>query len=51
MADSPNIYFSNECGANLVSIPDRAFLYALIEEGVDTNGDSLISYSEALNAG
>ena len=30
-----------------VSIPDTAFLYALIDEGVDTNGDSLISYSEA----
>jgi len=31
----------------LVYIPDTAFLYALIEEGVDTNGDSLISYAEA----
>ena len=30
-----------------VPIPDTAFLYALIEEGVDTNEDSLISYSEA----
>jgi len=30
-----------------VSIPDTAFLYALIDEGVDTNGDSLISYAEA----
>jgi len=30
-----------------VAIPDTAFLYALIEEGVDTNGDSLISYTEA----
>jgi hypothetical protein len=30
-----------------VSIPDTAFLYALIEEGVDTNEDSLISYAEA----
>ena len=30
-----------------VSIPDTAFLYALIEEGVDTNGDGEISYSEA----
>ena len=28
-------------------IIDTAFLYALINEGVDTNGDSLISYSEA----
>lgn len=30
-----------------VSIPDTAFLAALIEEGVDTNKDSLISYEEA----
>jgi len=30
-----------------VQIPDTAFLYALIDEGVDTNVDSLISYSEA----
>jgi len=30
-----------------VSIPDTAFLYALIEKGVDSNGDSLISYAEA----
>ena len=33
--------------ASWVNIPDTAFLYALIEEGVDTNGDSLISYDEA----
>jgi photosystem II stability/assembly factor-like uncharacterized protein len=30
-----------------VGILDTAFLYALIDEGVDTNGDSLISYTEA----
>jgi len=30
-----------------VSIPDTAFLHALIDEGVDTNGDSLISLTEA----
>jgi len=30
-----------------VDIPDTAFLYALIDVGVDTNGDSLISYEEA----
>ena len=29
-----------------VIIPDTAFLYALMNEGIDTNGDSLISYSE-----
>jgi surface protein len=31
----------------IVNIPDTAFLNALIQEGVDTNGDSLISYGEA----
>jgi C1A family cysteine protease len=30
-----------------INIPDPAFLNALIEEGVDTNGDGLISYTEA----
>ena len=30
-----------------VDIPDRAFLYDLITLGIDTNGDSIISYSEA----
>jgi Leucine-rich repeat (LRR) protein len=30
-----------------VTIPDSAFLYALIGEGVDTDGDSLISINEA----
>lgn len=30
-----------------VSIPDKAFVNALIEEGVDTNGDRIISYVEA----
>ena len=33
--------------AQNVNIPDTAFLYALIDEGVDTNGDSLISNEEA----
>jgi Leucine-rich repeat (LRR) protein len=30
-----------------IEIPDTAFLHALIDEGVDANGDSLISYPEA----
>ena len=30
-----------------VDIPDTAFLSALVDEGVDTNGDGLISYEEA----
>lgn len=30
-----------------VDIPDQHFLSALIEDGVDTNGDGLISYGEA----
>ena len=33
--------------SQFVEIPDTAFLHALIDEGVDTNGDSLISYAEA----
>ena len=33
--------------AQYVEIPDTTFLNALIDEGVDTNGDSLISTSEA----
>jgi len=33
--------------SQIVTIPDTAFLYALIEEGVDTNGVSLISPDEA----
>ena len=32
---------------NPVNIPDNAFLNALIEEGVDNNGDGLISFEEA----
>ena len=32
---------------NPVNIPDNAFLNALIELGIDYNGDSLISYAEA----
>ena len=32
---------------NPVNIPDDAFLNALIEEGVDTNGDGIISHAEA----
>ena len=31
-----------------VGIPDTAFLYALIDEGVDINMDSLISFEEAV---
>lgn len=31
----------------IVAIPDQAFLQALVEEGVDKNGDGLISYPEA----
>lgn len=32
---------------DIVNIPDAEFLYALINEGVDTNGDVKISYAEA----
>ena len=44
---SPEVYFSIDCLNEIVYIPDTSFLYALIDEGVDTNGDSLISYDEA----
>ena len=44
-------FFSANLSKNMLSdtvvIPDTAFLYALIDVGVDTNGDSLISYEEA----
>ena len=33
--------------SQFVTIPDAAFLSALIEAGVDTNGDGLISTEEA----
>jgi len=32
---------------SIVHIPNIAFLYALIDQGVDTNGDSSIFYAEA----
>jgi dienelactone hydrolase len=34
-------------GISVVSIPDTVFLNALIELGIDKDGDSLISYAEA----
>jgi len=36
-----------QSGDEIVSIPDTAFLYALIDVGVDTDRDSLISFNEA----
>ncbi len=47
---SPNIIFTSDCSTDnkrIVSIPDPAFLQALIEKGVDSSGDGLISYDEA----
>ena len=44
--DRYNYHFTAVSDNQIVNIPDTAFLYALIEEGVDTNGDSLISYAE-----
>jgi len=41
------LILSNALEAQNVEIPDIEFLHALIENGVDTNGDSLISYAEA----
>ena len=39
----PHVYSQD----SIVSIPDPSFLCALIDAGVDINGDSLISYTEA----
>ena len=47
LVSAETMNFTNSIGYLNVSIPDTAFLYALIDEGVDTNGDSLISYEEA----
>lgn len=51
----PLLFFSNcerETNQGLINndpvyIPDRALLYDLITLGIDTNGDSIISYGEA----
>ena len=46
--ESPNLYFTTECRIHqIVHIPDPNFLDALIEKGVDTNGDSRVSFGEA----
>ncbi|MGW8317526.1 MAG: hypothetical protein ACWGNV_18155, partial [Bacteroidales bacterium] len=42
-----NAKFGYAESSPFVEIPDTAFLYALIDEGVDTDRDSLISYEEA----
>ena len=42
-----NFFRRNTRPVLFVQIPDTAFLYALIDDGVDTNGDSLISFEEA----
>ena len=36
-----------ESGEEVVEIPDPAFLAVLVEQGVDSNGDGLISLAEA----
>lgn len=41
------IFWTLAIFSQTVSIPDTAFLNALIADGVDTNNDSLISYEEA----
>lgn len=49
VSGSPLVNFGTECPGldTIVYIPDGVFLNALISDGVDTNGDYLISYSEA----
>jgi Leucine-rich repeat (LRR) protein len=45
---SDSAYFTNTCDyINNFYIPDQCFLQALIKDGVDSNHDGLISYSEA----
>ncbi len=41
------IFWTLAIFSQTVTIPDTAFLNALIADGVDTNNDSLISYEEA----
>jgi len=43
--ESPEIYFTADCS---VDIPSSLLYLALLEQGVDLNGDSLINRSEAL---
>jgi len=47
--NSPQVNFSVDCGLNdsIVSFSDTALVAALLENSVDRNGDSLISFSEA----
>ncbi|MFC2116542.1 T9SS type A sorting domain-containing protein [Bacteroidota bacterium] len=44
---SPNVYFTIYSSKDTVDIPDKNFLNALLENGVDINGDGLISSGEA----
>ncbi|MFC2080577.1 hypothetical protein ACFLR8_00015 [Bacteroidota bacterium] len=44
--DNHNVPFDIHC-SDFVYIPDKNFLKCLIDQGVDSNGDSLISYVEA----
>jgi hypothetical protein len=44
-------YHREILGPHFVYIPDTAFLHVLIDAGVDTGGDGLISYEEAGNTG
>jgi Leucine-rich repeat (LRR) protein len=44
---SPNLHFTLDSLDNHVKIPDINFLYALIDQGVDTDGNGMISSQEA----
>ena len=44
---SPNLHFTIDSAGNHVPIPDIKFLYALIEQGVDTDGNGMVSIPEA----
>jgi Leucine-rich repeat (LRR) protein len=47
ISDQVNLHIIPCHGEQVVFIPDTSFLYALIDLGVDSNGDGMISYTEA----
>ncbi|MFC2091135.1 T9SS type A sorting domain-containing protein [Bacteroidota bacterium] len=44
---TPNVRLTTECFETVVFIPDTSFFTELLEQGIDKNGDGLISYEEA----
>ena len=46
ISNHPNARFVPCGGEQIVFLPDTAFLQALVEKGIDTNGDGLICFNE-----